>query len=45
MVIQTAASDGKKTDVTFTVKREDLSKTLKLIEKNKPVFKLPKDNT
>jgi len=34
MVIQTAASDGKKTDVTFTVKRQDLVKTLKLIEKN-----------
>ena len=34
MVIQTAASSGKKTDVTFTVKREDLFKTLKLIEKN-----------
>ena len=34
MVIQTAASDGKKTDVTFTIKREDLLKTLKLIEKN-----------
>ena len=33
MVIQTAASDGKKTDVTFTVKREDLGKALKLIEK------------
>ena len=35
MVIQTAAADGKKTDVTFTIKREDLLKTLKLIEKNK----------
>ena len=34
MVIQTVASDGKKTDVTFTIKREDLLKTLKLIEKN-----------
>ena len=34
MVIQTAASDGKKADVTFTIKREDLLKTLKLIEKN-----------
>ena len=34
MVIQTAASDGKKTDVTFTIKREDLLKTLKLIETN-----------
>ena len=35
MVIQTAASDGKKTNITFTIKREDLKKTLKLIEKNK----------
>jgi len=34
MVIQTVASDGKKTDVTFTIKRDDLLKTLKLIEKN-----------
>jgi len=34
MVIQTAASDGKKTDVTFTIKRVDLLKTLNLIEKN-----------
>ena len=34
MVIQSAASDGKKTDVTFTIKRNDLFKTLKLIEKD-----------
>ena len=34
MVIQTAASDGKTTDVTFTIKREDLPKSLELIEKN-----------
>ena len=34
MVIQNTSSDGKKTDVTFTLKREDLSKTLSLIEKN-----------
>jgi len=34
MVIQTAAADGKKTDVTFTIKREDLPKTMKLIKKN-----------
>jgi len=33
MVIQTAASDFVKTDVTFTIKREDLPKTLNLIEK------------
>jgi len=34
MVIQNISSDGKKTDVTFTIKREDLRKTLSLIEKN-----------
>ena len=34
MVIQTAASDSKKTNVTFTIKKEKLFKTLKLIEKN-----------
>ena len=34
MVIQNTSSDGKKTDVTFTLKREDLSKALSLIEKN-----------
>ena len=39
MVIQTAASKGKKTDVTFTVKREDLLKTLKLIEENNQYLK------
>ena len=33
MVIQTAASDFVKTDVTFTIKRDDLPKTLDLIEK------------
>ena len=34
MVIQNTSSDGKKTDVTFTLKREDLTKALSLIEKN-----------
>ena len=34
MVIQNTSSDGKKTDVTFTIKREDLDKTLNLIKKN-----------
>ena len=34
MVIQNTSSDGQKTDVTFTLKREDLSKALNLIEKN-----------
>jgi len=35
MVIQNTSLDGKKANVTFTIKREDLSKTLSLIEKNK----------
>ena len=35
MVIQSTSPDGKKTDVTFTIKREDLDKTLSLVgEKN-----------
>ena len=34
MVIQNTSSDGKKTDITFTIKREDLSKTLDLVKKN-----------
>ena len=34
MVIQNVSSDGKKTDVTFTIKREDLNKTLDLIKTN-----------
>jgi len=35
MVIQNTSLDGKKANVTFTIKREDLKKTLSLIEKNK----------
>ena len=35
MVIQTAAANGKETDVTFTIKRENLKKTINLIENNK----------
>ncbi|MDC6465195.1 aspartate kinase [Pelagibacteraceae bacterium] len=35
MVIQNTSLDGKTANVTFTIKREDLSKTLSLIEKNK----------
>jgi len=35
MVIQNTSSDGKKTDVTFTIKREDLTKTTSIIKKNK----------
>ena len=34
MVIQNTSSDGKETDVTFTIKRDDLHQTLDLIKKN-----------
>ena len=35
MVIQNTSLDGKKANITFTIKREDLEKTLDIIEKNK----------
>jgi aspartate kinase len=35
MVIQNISPDGKETDLTFTIKRNDLSKAIKLIESNK----------
>ena len=35
MVIQNTSSDGKKTDVTFTIKRDDLTRAKSNIEKNK----------
>jgi len=35
MVIQNTSLDGKKANITFTIKREDLKKTLSIIEKSK----------
>ena len=35
MVIQNTSLDGKKANITFTIKREDLKKTLSIIKKNK----------
>jgi len=35
MVIQNTSLDGKKANITFTIKQEDLKKTLKIIAKNK----------
>jgi len=35
MVIQNISPDGKKTDLTFTIKRIDLNKAIKLIKSNK----------
>ncbi len=34
MVIQNISSDKKKTDITFTVKRNDVNKTIEIINKN-----------
>ncbi len=35
MVVQNISSNGKETDITFTIKREDLQKTLSIIKNNK----------
>ena len=37
MVIQNISSDQKTTDITFTIKREDLSKTIETIKSNKNI--------
>ena len=37
MVIQNVSSDGKTTDITFTTKREDLEKSLKILKKNNKI--------
>ena len=37
MVVQTTSIDGKKTDITFTIKKEDLKRTQKLLKNNKKI--------
>jgi aspartate kinase len=37
MVVQNISSNGKETDLTFTIKSENLSKTEKLLKKNKKI--------
>ena len=37
MVIQNISSDGKTTDLTFTIKRDDLDKTLEILKNNKKI--------
>ena len=34
MVIQSISSDEKTTDITFTIKRDDLLKTIKILKEN-----------
>ena len=37
MVVQNISSNGKETDLTFTIKNEDLNKTKKIIKENKNI--------
>ncbi len=37
MVIQNVSSDGKTTDLTFTIKRDDLGKALEILKKNNKI--------
>ena len=37
MVVQNISLDGKRTDLTFTIKAEDVNKTLKIIKENKKI--------
>ena len=45
MVIQNISPDGKETDLTFTIKRNDLSKAIKLIKSNQKNIKFKSINT
>jgi aspartate kinase len=45
MVIQNISSDGKTTDLTFTIKRNDLKKTIKTIKLNKKNIKFKSIST
>ena len=37
MVVQTSSSNNRETDITFTIKSDYLSKTLRLIKQNKKI--------
>ena len=37
MVVQNISANGKETDLTFTIKTEDLNKTKKIIQANKSI--------
>ena len=37
MVVQTSSGNNRETDITFTIKSDDLSKTLRLIKQNKKI--------
>ena len=37
MVVQNISANGRETDLTFTIKREDLNKTKKILNENKNI--------
>ena len=37
MVVQNISANGKETDLTFTIKTDDLNKTKKIIKENKKI--------
>ena len=37
MVVQNISANGKETDLTFTIKGEDLNRTKKIIKENKSI--------
>ena len=37
MVVQNISANGRETDLTFTIKNEDLNKTKKIVNENKDI--------
>jgi aspartate kinase len=37
MIVQTSSADGGKTDITFTIKKEDIKRVISLLKKNKKI--------
>jgi aspartate kinase len=37
MIVQTSSSDGGETDITFTIKKEDIKRVINLLKKNKKI--------
>ena len=37
MIVQSSSADGGETDITFTIKKEDIKKSINLLKKNKKI--------
>jgi aspartokinase len=37
MIVQTSSADGGETDITFTIKKEDIKRVINLLKKNKKI--------